>query len=65
MADSAESLQVSKPELQEVNTLETVLGYLLINMLPFLSCPPVWEYMRTTFFCPSSVSTIIDMMDTI
>lgn len=21
-------------------------------MLPFLSCPPVWEYMRTTNFLP-------------
>lgn len=29
LTDSAESLQVSKPEIQEVNTLEIVLGYLL------------------------------------
>lgn len=53
LADSAESLQVSKTwdSRGQYSANSARLPFKII-MVPFLSCPPVWEYMRTTFFLP-------------
>lgn len=53
LTDSTESLQVSKTWASrgQYSGNSTRLPFKII-MLPFLSCPPAQEYIRTTFFLP-------------